>query len=198
MKYLVLLFSIVLFVPIQAFGDSITVSTDRQTYHYGDYLSVTIKTSEITADVATMYIIDSEGVKSTAIPIPIKNKTTTITAPNPFDSLIFKEDKYKIEIDYDGSKSFAEFELVDAGNIVMPFGSNIIVLQWTGGSISDYSLLKFLIDENMVILASGKALEQNAKIPSWFRTVGVWWTEKKITDVEFVTGLQYLLDKKVI
>lgn len=199
MKYQAIFFVLILFAPaIVSAADPIVISTDKQTYHYGDYLSLTIRVSEISANVATMHIIDSAGTKSTAIPIQIQNKTTTITAPNPFDPMLFKEGRYKIEVTYDGVKSFTEFELVDAGNIVMPFGSNIIVPQWLDGFISDYSLLKFLLDEKLVHLPPNKTLDENTKIPSWFRTVGGWWFEKRITDSEFITCLQYLLEKKIV
>lgn len=183
----------------QAFGVELPqIFTSKQTYHYGDYLSVTIKVSEVTGSDAVMYIIDSSGTKSTAIPVKIRDTTTTITAQAPFDSLLFKEGKYELQLDYDGTKLFAEFELVDIGNIVMPFGSNAVIPQWTDGLISDYGLLKFLADKNTISLPEGKILKQGIKIPSWYKTNALWWSEKKITDEEFVNGLDYLLSHKVI
>lgn len=183
----------------QAFGvESVQISTSSQTYHYGDYLSVTIQVSEVTGSDATMYIIDADGKKSSAIPVKVRDKTTTIAAQTPFDSLLFKEGKYKIQLDYEGIKTFAEFELVDIGNVVMPFGSNVVVPQWADGTISDYVFLKFLADKNMISLPAGQAISEGAKIPSWYKTNGIWWSEKKISDGEFVNGLQYLLSKQVI
>lgn len=199
MKYLILVFSIAVLFSAQAFGVELPqIFTSKQTYHYGDYLSVTIQVSEVTGSDAVLYIIDSSGTKSTAIPVKIRDMTTTINAQAPFDSLLFKEGQYELQLDYDGSKLFAEFELVDIGNIVMPFGSNAVIPQWTGGVISDYGLLKFLADKNTINLPEGKTLKESAKIPSWYKTNALWWSEKKISDEEFVNGLDYLLSHKVI
>ena len=42
----------------QAYAEPmITVQTSQNTYHYGDHLLITINVSEITGDVATIYII---------------------------------------------------------------------------------------------------------------------------------------------
>ncbi|MEW6044297.1 MAG: hypothetical protein AB1608_08535 [Thermoproteota archaeon] len=179
-------------------AQEIQVSTSKNTYHYGDYLQITISVSEVTEDAAIMHIIDSAGTKSGSIPVRIQDITTTITSPNPFDALIFKEGKYKIEIQYGGSVASTEFEIVDAGNAVMPFGSNVIVPQWVDGMISDYGFLKFLADKDIIKLPESKALTQNAKIPSWFKTSAQWWSERKITDEELVNGISYLLSRKVI
>ncbi|HWP78803.1 MAG TPA: hypothetical protein VNL34_04045 [Candidatus Nitrosotenuis sp.] len=179
-------------------AQTVQVNTSKKTYNYGDYLQITIIVSEISDNTATMYIIDSEGTKSSSIQVRIQNLTTTITSPNPFDSLIFKEGKYKIEIQYGESTSFTEFDLVDAGNIVLPFGSNVIIPQWVDGVISDYGLLKFLADNDVLEIQSGKSLKEDAKIPSWFKINAQWWSERKISDGEFVNALNYLLNHKVI
>lgn len=183
----------------QAFAvESIHIITSQQTYHYGDYLSVTIQVSEVTGSDGVLYIIDSDGTKSSSIPLKIRELTTTIVAQSPFDPLLFKEGTYQLQIDYDGTKSFAEFELVDVGNIIMPYGSNVVVPQWIVGTISDYNFLKFLADKNAVSLATHNTINENAEIPSWYKTNAVWWSEKKISDAEFVNGLQYLLDRGII
>jgi len=198
-KLLAFVFLVGVLFGASAFAaESIQISTSQQTYHYGDYLSVTIQVSEVTGSDGVMYIIDSDGTKSSSIPLKIRDFTTTIVAQSPFDPLLFKEGKYQIQIDYDGTKSFADFELVDAGNIIMPYGSNVVVPQWIVGTISDYNFLKFLVDKNTVSLSPDYTLKESVKIPTWYKTNAVWWSEKKISDVEFVNGLQYLLDKGII
>jgi hypothetical protein len=174
------------------------VSTSKDTYNYGDYLGIVINVSEVTGDNAELYIIDSSGKRSTAIPVVIQNLTTTITSPNAFDSVIFKEGKYQIEILYSGASSSAEFSIIDAGNTVMPLGSNVVVPEWAAGSISDYGLIKFLVDKNVLSVPEGETLDTDARIPSWYKLNASWWSEKKISDEEFVNGLAYLLSHKVI
>lgn len=179
-------------------AQTVQVSTNKHTYNYGDYLGITITVSEITQGNAVLYIVDSAGKKSTAIPVVIQNLTTTITSPNQFDSLLFDEGKYKIEVEYSGASSYAEFELVDAGNTVLPFGSNVVVPQWASGAISDYGLLQFLVDKNTIALPEGKTLDESARIPSWYKANASWWSEKRISDEEFINGLDYLLRHNVI
>jgi len=198
-KYKVLIFCVLMIflVSPNIANAEIQITSSKKTYSYGDYLSIVITVSEVTGNNAVMHIIDSDGAKSSAIPIQIKNTATTITSPNPFDVSIFKEGKYQIEIEYAGQKGAVEFELVDAGNIVMPLASNVVVSEWTQNTISDYTFLKFLADNNTVNLQDDTILE-NVKIPTWYKRNGLWWADKKISDSEFVNGLQYLLDEKII
>lgn len=175
----------------------VQITTSKKTYNYGDYLGISIVVSSVTGGDATMHIVNEDGTKSSAIPIQIRNATTNITSPNPFDKIIFKEGKYQIEIEYAGQKGATNFEIVDAGNIVLPFASSAIVPQWASSAISDYVFLKFLADNDMVNL-QGHALKESVKIPSWYKTNGFWWADKKISDSEFVSGLQYLLDRNII
>ena len=199
MKPLAFVFLIGVLFGTNAFAaEPIQISTSQQTYHYGDYLSVTIQVLEVTGSDGVMYIIDSDGVKSSSIPLKIRDNITTIVAQSPFDPLLFKEGKYQIQLDYDGAKLFADFELVDAGNTMLPYGSNVVVPQWVVGTISDYNFLKFLADKNVISLSPDHALKESVKIPTWYKTNAVWWSEKKISDAEFVNGLQYLLSKRII
>jgi hypothetical protein len=109
---------------------------------------------------------------------------------------LFTEGRYEIELDYNGEKAYAEFVLVDAGNAVMPFGSNLVVPQWAGGLISDHTFLKFLSDKGTVRFSA--KISENVKIPEWYKTPATWWSEKKISDEEFIKGLQYLANKNII
>ena len=178
-------------------AQSINVQT-KQTYHYGDYLSVTISVSKITAKTATMRIIDSEGVKSSAIPLEIKKLNTTITTPIPFSSELFHEGKYQIQVEYDGVQASAPFEIIDVGNTVMPFGSNIIVPQWSDGVISDSMFFKFLVNRGIIKMPNNQKIGEKATIPDWYRLNGKWWVEKKISDSEFIKGLQYLVNQNLV
>lgn len=181
-----------------ASAQSVFVQTNKATYNYGDYLSVTISVSSVTGKNAILHIIDSEGIKSSGIPVQITKQNTTITTSVPFNSELFREGKYQIQVEYDGIKTSAPFLLVDIGNIVMPFGSNVIVPQWLDGAISDSMFFKFLVEKETVKLPVGQKLEEKTEIPDWYKTNGKWWSERKISDSEFVRGLQYLVNQKII
>jgi len=177
-----------------AFATTVEVDTDKPTYNYGDYLTITVGVSDVTDDIALMHIIGPDEVKSSPIQIQIKERTTSITTPNAFDPAIFKEGTYRIEIEYGGAVASTRFDLVDAGNLYLPIGSNIVISQWRGGVISDHSLLRFLADNTSLAINLSDAME----IPSWYKTNAVWWLEKRISDGEFLNGLQYLIDEKII
>lgn len=194
---LVVVFLIVVSFQI-ASAQTVSVQTSKPTYNYGDYLSITISVSEISGKNAILYIIDSEGIKSSAIPVQITKQNTTITTPVPFNEELFREGKYQIQIEYEGVKSSAPFQLVDAGNIVMPFGSNVIVPQWLDGAITDTMFFKFLVEKNAVKLPEGQKLQEKTEIPDWYKTNGKWWSERQISDSEFVLGLQYLVNQKIV
>lgn len=188
------LLALLIFPVHIAFALTLDVTTDKTTYNYGDYLTVIITVSEVSDSVAVMHIVGPDGVKSSAIPIPIKDTITSITTPNAFDPQLYKEGRYQIQITYAGADASTEFEIVDAGNAFLPFGSNLIISQWTDGIISDYSLLKFLSDKGAISINP----EESMKIPQWYKINAGWWLERKITDVEFLNALQYLIGQKII
>jgi hypothetical protein len=41
-------------------------------------------------------------------------------------------------------------------------------------------------------------VQKNSIIPVWLKSVAKWWTQNKITDVEFLYSIQYLIDKKIL
>ncbi len=197
-RYWVLMFCVMaVFLVLPNASAEVQITTSKKTYTYGDYLGISITVSSVTGGDATMHIVNEDGTRSSAIPVQIKGATTNITSPNPFDKEIFKEGKYQIEIEYAGQKGSTGFEIADAGNTVLPFASSVVVPQWASSTISDYVFLKFLADNKMVNL-QGHALKESTKIPSWYKTNGFWWADRKISDSEFVSGLQYLLDRNII
>ncbi|WP_100182900.1 hypothetical protein [Candidatus Nitrosotenuis aquarius] len=41
-------------------------------------------------------------------------------------------------------------------------------------------------------------VQKNSIIPSWLKLSAKWWSEGKISDSDFLHGIQYLIDKKII
>jgi hypothetical protein len=79
-KITALLLSLLVIMSILPYMDqtfaalSVSIETSQETYHYGDNLSMTIIVSEITGDIATVYIIDTEERKGTLLSPPITKK----------------------------------------------------------------------------------------------------------------------------
>ncbi|MGQ0606416.1 MAG: hypothetical protein ACT4OD_05645 [Candidatus Nitrosotenuis sp.] len=41
-------------------------------------------------------------------------------------------------------------------------------------------------------------VQENSVIPMWVKTSAKWWAEGKISDSEFLSGIQYLINKKIL
>lgn len=182
---------------------SVEVETDKSVYYFGEYLSFTIKVSEVTGDNAELVIKDSEGMKSTPIPIGINKHATTITAPQPFESIIYKEGKYTLELEYAEEKAITEFSLEDSGKVVIPSWIKDLTAWWIQGQIDDttYSKgLEYLINNDIIKIPGTNSTEaaEEVTIPLWVKTNADWWIEDLITDGEFARGIQHLIKIGVI
>ena len=69
------------------------------------------------------------------------------------------------------------FELNDLINEVTDYGLKIV-------SIDD-------IDRNAQFFS-------NAAIPYWFKNIALWWSAGKISNDEFITSIEYLMNEKII
>src|SRR5689334_6167344 len=59
---------------------SLEISSSKQTYEYGDFLSITFRVSELTGQPIIIHIIDSSGKASAPINIAIDKLNYTITS----------------------------------------------------------------------------------------------------------------------
>jgi len=199
------LFTITSFVGISNVYSApiITIDTDKNTYSYGDFLTFTVEVSEITGELATLHIIDESGKSSRDIPISITELKTIVPSPYPFESSVYPQGMYTLNIEYSGSSDTTEFELIDSGNIVIPSWIKELARDWTGELISDNQFamgIKFLIKENIIVITEFGNQEENneVKIPQWIKTSTVWWLDGKISDQEYVKSLEYLIKVGII
>ncbi len=64
-----------------------------------------------------------------------------------------------------------------------------------------YELKVIVILLGIVLVTSflvSSASAQEATIPKWIRTTALWWSDGEIDDNSFLSGIQYLIDKKII
>ena len=183
---------------------SIFIDTEKETYHYGDILTFTVKVNEITGDLATLYIIDESGKKSSPIPFPISQLMITETAPFPFEKSIYPEGKWMLEIEYAGVKDSTEFFLLDSGQVVIPIWIKDVGKMWVNDLINGEqyaTAIEFLIKENIIDMpkeVNNHEEENELKIPQWIKTSTSWWSQGLITDQEYAKSLEYLLKVGII
>ena len=182
---------------------SVSIETSQETYHYGDNLSMTIIVSEITGDIATVYIIDTEERKSTLLSPPIIQETTEFPSRFPFDATIWKTGTYTLEVEYSGAKSSVQFSIEDTGEIALPFWIKDLAKMWiTEPLVTDKDFaraIEYLIQKEIIKIPytepEGEAV---SSIPDWVKTNAEWWIDEKISDTEFTLSLQYLVQKGII
>ena len=182
---------------------SVSIETSQETYHYGDNLSMTIIVSEITGDIATIYIIDTEERKSLLLNPPILQETTEFPSNFPFDATIWKTGTYMLEVEYSGSKSSVQFSIEDTGEIALPFWIKDLVKMWIGEPLvtdKDFArAVEYLIQKEIIkIPYTEPEGETIASIPDWVKNNAEWWITEKISDTEFTLALQYLIKKGII
>ncbi len=199
---IVLIFSI-LITPNAFAAPNVTIQLEKDIYSYGEKLFYTIEVSEVTGELATIHIRDEQGKDSSGVPIPISELKTPVPSMFPFESEIFPVGKYFIEVEYSGATASAEFELIDAGNIVIPFWIKQVAYFWVSGQISDETFadaIEFLIQNEIIVVpdTQTESTAENIQIPTWIRTNAVWWLEEKITDTDFALGIQHLIKVGII
>ena len=188
----------------QAYAEPmITVQTSQNTYHYGDHLLITINVSEITGDVATIYIIDTQEKKSILLSPPISNETSEFPSQFPFDATIWKTGTYTLEVEYSGAKSSVHFSIKDTGEIALPFWIKDLAKMWVSEPLvtdKDFArAIEYLIQREIIkIPYTEPEGETTASIPDWVKSNAEWWITEKISDKEFTLSLQYLVKTGII
>lgn len=188
--------------PVLA-APTVTIQMEKTVYTYGEKLFYVIEVSEVTGEIATIYLRDEQGKGSSGIPISITELKTPVPSNFPFEKEIFPTGKYYVDVEYSGASDSIEFELVDSGNIVIPFWIKQVAYFWISEQISDETFadaIEFLIKNNIIIVpeTEKESTENITKIPSWIKTNTAWWLEEKISDTDFALGIQYLIRVGII
>lgn len=182
---------------------TVTIQMEKTTYTFGEKLFYVIEVSEITGETATIYIRDEQGKGSSGIPISITELKTPVPSKFPFEKEVFPVGKYFVDVKYSGGSDTAEFELIDSGNIVIPFWIKQVAYFWISDQISDETFadaIEFLIKNKIIIVpeTEKESNENNTIIPSWIKTNTVWWLDEQISDTDFALGIQYLIKVGII
>tara|TARA_B100001540_G_scaffold303374_1_gene311937 strand:- start:32 stop:694 length:663 start_codon:yes stop_codon:yes gene_type:complete len=199
-QYLLLIFGIgiVFSTAFAQNSQDIEIEISSNNYNFGEKLDYNIIVEEITGEDAIIFITDTIGNKSQLYSIQIYQKETRIIAPFAFDSIIWREGTYQLELHYSGGIANTEFTIVNNGTIGIPYWIKDISKLWVTGQTGDSEFAKtiqFLIDEKIIFNPSpGKELY----IPEWFRFTTAWWTNNQIPDTIYGHSLQFLIDEKII
>ena len=190
-------------IPVVFAEPSVEILLEKTTYSYGEKLFYTIEVSEITGELAIIHIRDESGKGSSAIPFEISQFRTDVPSLYPFEKMVFPEGKYFIDVQYSGAEHTVEFELIDSGNIVIPFQTKQLAYSWLINQVSAGIFIDSInkVVEKKDISIPFKINRDNIAaihIPEWFKFTTGWWLEEKLSDETFANAVQNLLDRKII
>ena len=200
-RYLLLILGISIIFSGNAFAQytpDVEIILTSSSYNYGEKLDYKIMVSEVTGEDAIIFITDTIGNKSRLLTIPISQEESRVIAPFGFDSVIWNEGKYELELQYSGAISNTEFTIVDDGSIGIPYWVKDLSKLWTSGQMpnKEYArAIQFLINEKIIF---NSTIGQELRIPEWFKITTTWWANNYIQDAVYGESLQYLINEKVI
>ena len=120
-------------IPISVSAQStpdVKIIMTSEVFHYGEKLDYTIIVSDVTGYDAVIYIIDSTGIRSPLYSTPISQEETHVIAPIGFDSVIWNDGEYSLELEYSGAYDKASFTIVDDGSVGIPYWINDWAKLW--------------------------------------------------------------------
>ena len=185
--------------PISAdaqYVQDVKIILASEIFHFGDKLDYTIIVSEVTGEDATIYITDSTDIRSLLYTLHILQEETHVVAPIGFDSIIWNEGKYSLELEYSGASHKANFTIIDDGSVGIPYWINDLAKLWLTTQMPDKEYAKaiqYLIEQE--ILESVESHDE-LYIPQWFRYPTTWWSSGQITDTTYTHVIQFLIDSK--
>ena len=182
---------------------TVEIILSSETYSFGDKLEYQITVSEITNENAVFYITDESGKKSQLLTMPIEIENTLITAQFPFDSIVWKEGTYILDVEYSGASSTTTFDLLSNGSVGLPFWFMDITIMWINDEATDKdyvrNIILQLIEQGIINESFPDYLDEEIIfIPTWYKTVAEWWTLGYVSDSQLVNNLKFLLEKNII
>ena len=199
--YLLLILGVSIIFSGSAYAQNsqdVEIVMSSSNYSFGEKLDYKIIVSEITGEDAVIFITDTAGNKSRLLTLPIYQEESRIIAPFTFDSVIWSEGSYELEVQYSGATSITTFTIQNDGTIGIPYWIKDISKLWTNGQMKESEFgksIQFLIDENIIFNSKpGQELE----IPQWFKLTTSWWANNQIPDTIYGDALQFLIDERII
>jgi len=80
---------------------------------------------------------------------------------------------------------------------------------WGSGDISENEFvtgIEYLINNNIILIdfvpcndeIQSQTTSSSKSVPDWIKNNAIWWSENLIGDIDFINGLQYLIENKII
>ena len=72
--------------------------------------------------------------------------------------------------------------------------------QWMGISKDNVSTIEYLIQEKILVVSSVQTQidSENHEIPSWIKSRTGWCADRLVTDNEFLSGIEYMIERGIL
>jgi ribosome-associated toxin RatA of RatAB toxin-antitoxin module len=165
-----------------------------------EVISGDLKGSRVTTTLQKTWSFDGTPNDGTIVNMEILLQTSgmlSLLAPSIPDQAILSNldaglDKFAL---YAKSKSETQSVLKNKSQI-----KNDAIL-WSKGSINDATFaleIQNITKYRMAKMSQSQQDPSFIQIPSWIKTNAIWWAEGKISDEDFDSGIQYLIDSKIM
>lgn len=206
-------------------SQQISINTDKHVYYYGDHITITINVSRVTGANATLTLI-TRGSQTEGVPIPLSlfQLQTSITSPFALNETNSPTGTVDVTLSYDDQTANTSFQIIgqqpritsQSGpeSTILPNQEepvvndpkydvfrNSLLSDIRNGYISDVNFGNSffalgedgLIHVNMYEKSNGSVIK-----PSWFNSVISLWAERKISDRDYASCIQFLYDSKLL
>jgi len=75
---------------------------------------------------------------------------------------------------------------------------------WASGQLDDNEFasgIKFLIEQDLITLSDDEISQtpsSEIQTPHWIKNTAGWWADGLVSDAEFVSGLEHLINNRII
>lgn len=114
-----------------------------------------------------------------------------------------KSDYEKNELGYSAKHQQGEISKTAVGEQI-PSWLKSNAKWWASGQLNDVEFasgIKFLIENDMITISDEKISQTSSsdlETPHWIKNTAGWWADGLVSDVEFVSGLEHLVNNGVI
>ncbi len=151
---------------------------------------------------AIEYLIENKIIKITATPIQdIPDITTTYTLPASRQAE-FAQISGSFETKHTGPLTLTIIQPDKTEQIVTTISRDrtfTATIELTSESQIGVYVVYAEIEGELVLVNAFKIKDRDAnKVPVWIKNNAQWWSENKITDSDFVQGIEFLVSNKII
>ena len=115
-----------------------------------------------------------------------------------------KADYQKSGLDYSEKHQSDKISSTSLDEQPLPIWLKSNAKWWASGELNDKEFasgIKFLIEQDVITISSNEVSQPSSselQTPHWIKNTAGWWADGLVSDTEFVSGLEHLVNNGVI